>query len=178
MEWWVRVNINDVNSVYDPELSNIHVYDPTFSLQGWEKGDVIPHCWVRAQSVSTETSRSLVTSFRGSRSEAWIPCVTMCVTFFSTLSSKGRTASWCWDSAKSSTNVTPKNLRMGTLRHTPDFSQWKPNVPIFFFSNRYLIIFPVSEVWKNQLRMDPWFFSATKRIAMLVSSLFFIFTAI
>lgn len=133
MEWWVRVNIKDVNSVYDPELSNIHVYHPTFSLQGWEKGDVIPHCWVRAQSVSTETSRSLVTSFRGSRSEAWIPCVTMCVTFFSTLSSKGRTASWCWDSAKSSTNVTPKNLRMGTLRHTPDFSQWKPNVPIFFF---------------------------------------------
>lgn len=54
-----------------------------FPLQGWEKGDVIPHCWVRAQSVSSETSASLVANFRGSRSEAWILCVTMCVTVFS-----------------------------------------------------------------------------------------------
>lgn len=54
-----------------------------FPPAGFGEGDVIPHCWVRAQSVSTETSTSLVTNFRGSRSEAWIPCGTMCVTVFS-----------------------------------------------------------------------------------------------
>lgn len=148
--WWVRVNINDANSVYDPDrLFPCRVGRRGCNFTLLSQSPVCVH-W---------NQHEFGHQFQGE--QEWglnSLCNHVCNCFFSILSSKGRTASWRWDSAKSSTSVTPRNLRMGALRHTSDFSQWKPSVPPFLFPNRYLIIFPVSEVWKNQLRIDPWFF--------------------
>lgn len=85
-------------------------------------------------------------------------CNHVCNCFFSIPSSKAKIASWCWDSAKSSTSVTPKNLRMGTLRHTSDFSQWKPSVPPSFFSQQIFNYFSCKWSLKESAQDGPLIF--------------------